>query len=63
MYFARTSSVTFPVVATKNHIGPEDTFEGDYGRLLESAHEALGHLLVSPRGVEQLSAFVVRVAA
>lgn len=31
------------------HIGPEDTFDGDYGRLLESVG---GKWLASPQGFE-----------
>jgi hypothetical protein len=31
------------------HIGPEDTFDGDYGRLLERIH---GEGLASPTGFE-----------
>ena len=36
------------------HITTDDTFEGDYGRLLEEAHRALdrGQLLASPTGLE-----------
>ena len=32
------------------HIGPEDTFDGDYGRLLEAAQNR-GKGLASPRGI------------
>ena len=33
-------------------IGPEDTFDGDYGRLLEQAHRPVGKVLASPPGFE-----------
>ena len=32
----------------KEHLTPEDTFDGDYGRLLERAYDGKG--LASPRG-------------
>lgn len=41
-----------------NHIGPEDTFDGDYGRLLERATAALtsyGKGVTSPAGIEPAS--------
>ena len=34
------------------HIGPEDTFEGDYGRLLEQAYRKGVKVLASPTGFE-----------
>ena len=36
------------------HIGPEDTFDGDYGRLLEAAQNR-GKGLASPTGFEPVS--------
>ena len=33
----------------KEHLTPEDTFDGDYGRLLERAYDGKG--LASPRGI------------
>jgi hypothetical protein len=32
-------------------IGPEDTFDGDYGRLLDRAYEKLMKVLASPTGI------------
>ena len=39
------------------HITAEDTFEGDYGRIIESAQRALesGKSMASPAGVEPAS--------
>ena len=34
------------------HIGPEDTFDGDYGRLLDRAYERSVKVLASPTGFE-----------
>jgi hypothetical protein len=34
------------------HIGPEDTFDGDYGRLLERAYRKSVEVLASPTGFE-----------
>ena len=36
----------------KEHLGPEDTFDGDYGRLLEQVQD--GKWLASPRGTNIL---------
>jgi hypothetical protein len=36
----------------KEHLGPEDTFDGDYGRLLERAQNS-GKRVASPRGLFQ----------
>lgn len=36
----------------KEDIGPEDTFDGDYGRLLDRAYEKSVKVLASPPGFE-----------
>jgi hypothetical protein len=36
------------------HIGPEDTFDADYGRLLEAVY---GKWVASPRGVEDVQSW------
>lgn len=35
-------------IAGAEHIGPEDTFDGDYGRLLEGAQQDFGKGVASP---------------
>ena len=37
-------------------IGPEDTFDGNYGRLLERAYEGASKVLASPSGIEDFYA-------
>lgn len=39
-------------ITGREQIGPEDTFDGDYGRLLDRANPSSGKRVASPTGFE-----------